>query len=253
MINFLFLAGTQFFLFRAITGNYPSNNAWTNHGLSMFKTNIFFNFGVSFFYIFLPKIFWRRKVSWECTPECSKLSWRFSRLPGGSAALVGQWQERIKLSCQRLNRRFQRKQETSLTVSFSHRKRTVAQKCHDNSILLTAICSRQFQFTHGNFNFTHGNFNLFTAISVHSRQFQLYLLTASSIYSRQFQLVHGNFNLPLAISIFWRQITLTAFFAWLITSKGKIKSRYLKSIFKLKSENQKSKIDSRTLMPVDSE
>ena len=132
MINFLFLAGTQFFLFRAITGNYPSNNAWTNHGLSMFKTNIFFNFGVSFFYIFLPKIFWRRKVSWECTPECSKLSWRFSRLPGGSAALVGQWQERIKLSCQRLNRRFQRKQETSLTVSFSHRKRTVAQKCHDN-------------------------------------------------------------------------------------------------------------------------
>ena len=207
MINFLFLAGTQFFLFRAITGNYPSNNAWTNHSLSMFKTNIFFNLGVSFFYIFLPKIFWRRKVSWECTPECSKLSWRFSRLPGGSVALVGQWQERIKLSCQRLNRRFQRKQETSLTVSFSHRKRTVAQKCHDNSILLTAIsiCSRQFQFTHGNCNFTHGNFNLFTAILVHSRQFQLYLLTASSIYSRQFQFVHGNFNLPSAISIYSRQ------------------------------------------------
>ena len=143
----------------------------------MFKTNIFFNFGVSFFYIFLRKIFWRRKVSWECTPECSKLSWRFSRLPGGSATLVGQWQERIKLSCQRLNRRFQRKQETSLTVSFSHRKLTVAQKCHDDSIFLTAIsiCSRQFQFTHGNFNylcsrlvqFTHGNFNFLTANNAH--------------------------------------------------------------------------------------
>ena len=228
MINFLFLAGTQFFLFRAITGNYPSNNAWTNHSLSMFKTNIFFNFGVSFFYIFLPKIFWRRKVSWECTPEFSKLSWRFSRLPGGSAALVGQWQERIKLSCQRLNRRFQRKQETSLTVSFSHRKRTLAQKCHDNWILLTAIsiCSRQFQFT-------HGNFGSLTAISI--------------IFA------HGKFNLLTAISIFWRQITLTAFFASLTTSKRKIKSRYLKSIFKVKSENQKSKVDSRTLMPVDSE
>lgn len=55
MINFLFLAGTQFFLFRAITGNYPSNNAWTNHSLSVFKTNIFFTFGVSFFLYFSSK------------------------------------------------------------------------------------------------------------------------------------------------------------------------------------------------------
>ena len=35
-----------------------------------------------------------------------------------------------------------------------------------------SICSRQFQFTHGNFN----------------------LLTAISIYPRQFQFAHGNFN-----------------------------------------------------------
>ena len=36
-------------------------------------------------------------------------------------------------------------------------------------------------------------------------------------------------------------------------TKRKIKSRYLKLIFKVKSENQKLKVDSRTLMPVDSE
>ena len=41
---------------------------------------------------------------------------------------------------------------------------TVAQKCHGNFNLLTAISiySRQFQFA-------HGNFNLFTAISLSSR------------------------------------------------------------------------------------
>ena len=34
---------------------------------------------------------------------------------------------------------------------------TVAQKCHGNFNLLTAIsiCSRQFQFAHGSFNFAH--------------------------------------------------------------------------------------------------
>ena len=38
---------------------------------------------------------------------------------------------------------------------------TVAQKCHGNFNLLTAIsiCSRQFQFAHGRFNFAHGSFN----------------------------------------------------------------------------------------------
>ena len=79
---------------------------------------------------------------------------------------------------------------------------TVAQKCHGNFNLVTAIStsltaisiwsrlfqlrSRQFQFGHGNFNFTHGNFNLVSAISTS--------LTAISIWSRQFQFDHGNFN-----------------------------------------------------------
>ena len=75
---------------------------------------------------------------------------------------------------------------------------TVAQKCHGNFNLLTAIsiCSRQFQFA-------HGNFNLLTAISICSRQFQFAhgnfsLLTAISICSRQFQFAHGNFNLLIS-------------------------------------------------------
>ena len=77
----------------------------------------------------------------------------------------------------------------------------VAQKCHGNFNLLTAIsiCSRQFQFA-------HGNFNLLTAISICSRQFQFAhgnfsLLTAISVCSRQFQFAHGNFSLHTAISI----------------------------------------------------
>ena len=51
---------------------------------------------------------------------------------------------------------------------------TVAQKCHGNFNLLTAIsiCSRQFQFAHGSFNW----------------------LTAVSICSWQFQFAHGSFN-----------------------------------------------------------
>ena len=47
------------------------------------------------------------------------------------------------------------------------------------SVTAISICSRQFQFV-------HGNFNLLTAISICSRQFQF--------YSRQFQFTHGNFN-----------------------------------------------------------
>ena len=96
----------------------------------------------------------------------------------------------------------------------------MAQKCHGNFNLLTAIsisptaistCSRQFQLAHGNFNlltaistcsrqfqFAHGNFNLLTAISTCSRQFQFYL--------RLFQFTHGNFAILLkALSIFSRQ------------------------------------------------
>ena len=108
-------------------------------------------------------------------------------------------------------------------------KSTVAQKCHGNFNLLTAIsiCSRQFQFAHGSFNFAHGNFNLLTAVSICSRQFQFAhgsfnfahgsfnfthgnfnLLTAVSIrsrqfqfHSRQFQFAHGSFNLLTAVSI----------------------------------------------------
>ena len=70
------------------------------------------------------------------------------------------------------------------------------------SILLTAIsiCSRQFQFA-------HGNFNLLTAISITAISI---LLTAISMYSRQFHnFTQGNFNFCTA--------TPTAFFASLTT------------------------------------
>ena len=131
---------------------------------------------------------------------------------------------------------------------------TVAQKCHSNFNFLTAISvfSGQFQFAHGNFNlfreisicsrqfqFTHGNFNLLTAISVNL------LRAISQFYSE------GNFNFFTA--------TLRAFFVSLTTcrlrrptvathqkSKRKIKSGHLKSIFKEKSENHKSKVDLRS-------
>ena len=121
------------------------------------------------------------------------------------------------------------------------------------------------------FQFAHGNFNLFRAISICSRQFQFVqgnfnLLTAISIYPRQFQFAHGDFNLLRAISQFYSEgnfnfftATLTAFFASLTTcrlrrptvathqkSKRKIKSGHLKSIFKEKSENHKSKVDLRS-------
>ena len=65
------------------------------------------------------------------------------------------------------------------------------------SVTAISICSRQFQFA-------HGNFNLLTAISICSRQFQFAhgnfsLLTAISVCSRQFQFAHGNFSLLTAI------------------------------------------------------
>ena len=73
------------------------------------------------------------------------------------------------------------------------------------SVLLTTIfiCSRQFQFAHGNFNFPYGNFNLFTAvsISVHGN---------FNFSSRQFNFTHGNFNLLTAILITAISILLTA-------------------------------------------
>ena len=103
---------------------------------------------------------------------------------------------------------------------------TVAQKCHGNFNLLMAIsnCSRQFQFTHGNFN----------------------LLMAISIYSRQFHFTHRNFNLLPAIFRFAHHLSTTAADSDHQKSKCKIKSWYLKSIFKVKSENQKSIVDLRT-------
>ena len=112
------------------------------------------------------------------------------------------------------------------------------------SILLTAIsiCSRQFQFAHGNFNlatvisicsqqfqFTHGNFNLLTAILL--RQFQF--------YSRRFQYTHGNFAILVkAISIFSRQ--RSRHFSLLsppVSYGGRQWPR-------TKSQNTKSKVDS---------
>ena len=110
------------------------------------------------------------------------------------------------------------------------KKTSSAEKCDlsgklrwPKSVTAISICSRQFQFAHGNFNlltaisicsrqfhFAHGNFNLLTAISICSRQFQFAhgnfnLLTAISVCSRQFQFAHGNFNLLTAISICLRQ------------------------------------------------
>ena len=151
----------------------------------------------------------------------------------------------------------------------------MAQKCHGNFNLFPAIsiysrqfqfywqqfqfCSPRFQFNQGNFNFTHDNFNLFAAISTYSN---FNLLTAISTYSRQFQFVHGNFNLLTAISICSRHFSLRSPLALVSAaaadsghqkSKRKIKSRYLKSIFKVKSDNQKWKVDSRKLMPADIE
>ena len=107
---------------------------------------------------------------------------------------------------------------------------TVVQKCHGNFNLLTAIstCSREFQFVHGNFN----------------------LLTAISTCSRQFQFFHSNAH---GIFRFAHHQSTSASDSGHQKSKRKIESRYLKSIFKVKSENQKLKVHSRTLMPVDSE
>ena len=105
-----------------------------------------------------------------------------------------------------------------------------------------SICSRQFQFYSPRFQFAHSNhFKLLTAIYFN-------LLAAISIYSQQFLLFHGNahgiFRLP-------HHLSTTAADSGHQKSKRKIKSRYLKKIFKMKSENQTSKVDSRTLMPVE--
>ena len=119
-------------------------------------------------------------------------------------------------------------------------KVTVAQKCHGNFNLFTAISiySRQFQFYSQQFQFAHDNFNLLTEISI--------LLTAISIFFTATRLAHGIFR-------FAHHLSATADDSGHQNTKRKIESRYLKSILKVKSENQKSKVDLRTLMPVASE
>ena len=93
------------------------------------------------------------------------------------------------------------------------------------SVMAISICSRQFQFV-------HGNFNLFTAISICSRQFQ-------------FQLVHGNFNLLKAISIFSRQCSRHFSLRSPPVNFGvrqwppKVKTQNRKSIFKVDLQSEK--------------
>ena len=83
----------------------------------------------------------------------------------------------------------------------------------------------------------HGNFNFLTAIST---------------CSRQFHFAHGNFNFLTANNAHGVFFETWAVDSGHRKSKRKIKSRSSKSIFRVKSENQKSKVDSRTLMSVDS-
>ena len=128
------------------------------------------------------------------------------------------------------------------------RATTVAQKCHGNFNLFTAIsiCSRQFQFA-------HGNFNLLTAISIYSRPFQFYS-RQFQFYLRRFQSTDGNFTILLkALSIFSRQRSRHFSLRsppvsysrrqWPCTN---VNTENQKSIFKEKSENHISKVDLRT-------
>ena len=89
------------------------------------------------------------------------------------------------------------------------------------------ICSRQFQFIHGNFNydnfnFTHGDFNILTAIS--------------QFYSREFQFFEGN---ALGIFRFSHHLLATA-----ADSGHAPKARENDSFSLAKSQNAKSKVDS---------
>ena len=69
---------------------------------------------------------------------------------------------------------------------------------------------------------------------------------AISVYSQQFHFTHSNFNLLTAIFRFAHHLSTTAADSGHQKSKRKIKSWYLKSIFKVKSENQKSIVDLQT-------
>ena len=87
---------------------------------------------------------------------------------GPGATMPDQWAREQGHYFVELREKYLRK-EASIQVS------TVAQKCHGNFNLLTAIsiCSRQFQFA-------HGSFNLLTAVSISLTAF-FNLLTAVSI------------------------------------------------------------------------
>ena len=116
---------------------------------------------------------------------------------------------------------------------------TVAQKSHGNLNLLMAIsiCSRQFQFTHGNFNFTYGNFNLFTAISIRSRHFQL--------TDGNFNLFTATFNFFTAISIYsWQRSRHFSLRSPPVNFGGrqwppKVKTQNQKSLFKVDLQSEK--------------
>ena len=117
--------------------------------------------------------------------------------------------------------------------------------CHNNSNLYRgytiSVCSRQFQYAHGNFNFTHGNFN-FTYGNFNFTYGDFNLLTAiSQFYSRQLQFFHGNAH---GIFRFAHHLSATAADSGLAP---KVKTQNQKSIFKvdLQKEKVKIKIDLR--------
>ena len=102
-------------------------------------------------------------------------------------------------------------------------------QCNFNLLTAISIYPMQFQFAHGNFNY--GNFNF-----AHG-DFAILL-------RRQFQFSHGNAH---GIFGFSHHLSATAAESGQAPKvKRKIKSGYLKSIFKGKSENHKSKVDLRT-------
>ena len=98
---------------------------------------------------------------------------------------------------------------------------TVAQKCHGNFNLLTAIsiCSRQLQ---QQFRFVHSNFNLLKAISICSQQLQ-----------QQFQFAHRNFIFFTAILSIFRFAHYLSTMAADSSYQTSIKTQNRKSIFKV--------------------
>ena len=97
----------------------------------------------------------------------------------------------------------------------------------------------QFQFAHGNFSFTHGHFN-FTYGNFNFTYGDFNLLTAiSQFYSRQLQFFHGNAH---GIFRFAHHLSATAADSGLAS---KVKTKNLKSIFKVDLQREKVKIKNR--------